>query len=711
MGAVSPTLNIMNLGAIISPIREVISKWFIDDSDQIEEIPSESEKEEIKVAFVKKLYKDSIDWRKNSLHSRFINQTKIYNDPVELWRDARKLSNGNHWDVWGHRNTIKGQEWMHELVWSAIEDQKRIRKVYLTSNMHEFDIKPNINHVSDLVRDNLMRSKWADCMNELVDRALTDGTAFAMEILDKNLDPDGITRTIVVDPASILPTPNVTAIDRTEGCWYLIYASVQNAQQVLSQWGDKLEKKDLTFITEDQYHEISTSSTWERFSQTKLVSVVTVFFDDDKIVQIPFDEEEFMRRQQAILDAQPVKAQEGDSHREYIRHYIDWLDEYGKALKEPAEEEVVVYKELVRRVLEVTQQHEAFLAADKNADKMRKYPFGRQITMVGDKIVEDIPNPYEIDWQRRIFKYDMEKVPGSFWGRGIPEILWNTNKMMDTFLSRVADMTLYSLPEKWLNISDKEILAQQNVQYTNDPTQLKWYASSPPIIAQGSMPGEFVVLLQKMQESLDSKIGVNKVTMGQAPNSRASGDLVETLIQQNTVLITGEADQNLLQVVTDIIETKIEMMRTFYTEPRQFVINGAPVTINASEHLSLYQDKPIEQFEVFVKPQSNYPNRWETDLAFALQLMNTRTPSGEPLVPPEFVREILGQKYPDLGMGGKFFQLSRATQIGLQVLQQQAQEAERAEKLKQKAVNMVDRQTLEQLNLEKQNGTIQQETV
>ena len=699
----------MNLGAIISPLRDAVSRWFIDESDQIEEIPSESAKEEEKSSFVRKLYKDSIGWRKNSLQKRFMNQLTIYSDPVDMWRDARKLRNGNHWDVWGHRNTVKGQEWMHELVWSAIEDQSRIRKVYLTSNMHEFDIKPNINYVSDLIRQNMMKSRWGECMNELVDRALTDGSSFAIEILDKNLDPDGITRTIVVDPASILPTPNVSSIDRTEGCWYTIYASVQNAQQVLSQWRDKLEKKDLTFITEDQYKEISSSTMFEKFSQTKLVSVVTVFLDDDKIENIPFDQEEFMLRQQAILNAEPVQAVEGDAHRQYIRHYIDWLDEYGKSLKNPTPEEEAVFQELVRRVTAVAQQHEDFLNSDPNADKQKKYPFGRQITMVGDKIVEDIPSPIEIDWQRRIFKYDMEKVPGSFWGRGIPEIMWNTNKMMDVFLSRVADMTVYSLPQKWLNIQDKETLAQQNVEFTNDPTKIQWYDKAQPFVAQGSMPGEFVLLVQKMQEGLDNKIGVNKVTTGQAPNSRASGDLVETLIQQNTILITGEADQNLLQVVTDIVETKIEMMRVLYTEPRQYIINGAPVTVNPSELLSQYNGKPIEQFEVFVKPQSNYPNRWEADLAFALQAVQTLMPDGSPLAPPEFAMEILGQKYPDLGVGGKYYQMSRATQIGMAVLQQQKLEEERQAKLKQKAINRVDAQTLDQLDLQKQteiqNGT------
>lgn len=692
----------MNLGAIISPLRESISKWFINESDQIEEIPSESADETEVVAFVRKLYKDSIDWRKQSLQNRFVNQLTIYSNPVDLWRDARKLRNGSHWDVWGHRNNIKGQEWMHELVWTAIEDQSRIRKVYLTSNVHEFDIKPNINYVSDLVRQNMMKSRWGECMNELVDRALTDGSSFAMEIMDKNIDPDGITRTIVVDPASILPTPNCSSIDRTEGTWYLIYASVQNAQQVLSQWKDKLKKEDLTFLTEDQYREISSSTIFEKFSQTKLVSVVTLFLDDDKIEKVPFDEEEFMRRQQAILDAQEVKAVEGDAHREYIRHYIDWLDEYGQSMQNPSSEDELMFQELVRRVTMVAQQHEQFLVENENADKRMKYPFGRQITMVGDKIVDDIPNPYQIDWQRRIFKYDMEKVPGSFWGRGIPEIMWNTNKMMDVFLSRVADMTVYSLPQKWLSIQDKETLAQQGVVFTNDPTEIQWYDKAVPFVAQGSMPGEFVLLVQKMQEGLDNKIGVNKVTTGQAPNSRASGDLVDTLIQQNTILITGEADQNLLQVVTDIVETKIEMMRVLYTEPRQFIINGEPVLLTASEMLTQYKGKPIEQFEVFVKPQSNYPNRWEADLAFALQAVQTMMPDGTPLAPPEFAKEILGQKYPDLGVGGKYYQMSEALKIGMQVIQQQKVEEERQAKLKQKAINRVDTETLDQLDMKKQ---------
>jgi hypothetical protein len=203
-------------------------------------------------------------------------------------------------------------------------------------------------------------------------------------------------------------------------------------------------------------------------------------------------------------------------------------------------------------------------------------------------------------------------------------------------------------------------------------------------MVSASLPGEFILLVQKMQEGLEAKIGYNKTTTGQAPNSRASGDLVDSLLQQNQILITGEADQNLLDLVTDIIETKIEMMKIYYTEPRQYIIDGVPVVVKVSELLRQFQGQPLGEFQVYVKPQSNYPNQWEAEFGFLVQVMNTMAPDGTPLIPPDMVKATLGKKFPDAAPGGKYYQMSQAEQIGLQVMEQQAQEAEEQKKLEGK---------------------------
>jgi hypothetical protein len=689
---------------VIDTMRTASSRWFNDDEEM--DIPKKSEEEKV-VAFVKSSYVASSKWRETSLRGRFTNGTQEYDDPKRLWMDCRKLRNGDHWGVWGHRNTAKDQNWKHEIVWSAVEDQCRIRKIYLTSSMHEFDVFPNINYVSDITRQDMMKSKWYDFMNELTDRAMTDGTSFGMEVLDMNLDPDGITRSIVLDPATCFPTPGATSLDSLDGNWYFIVAATHTKQYVLSNqvWAEKLKPTDLEYITEDDFKAVNIEEKYDNFKKKKLVSVMTMFLDDDKLELIPFDENEFNARVQALVEGQIPPVKNGiDSHRKYIRAYIDYLDRYASSITNPTPEDVKFFQDLSQRVLQVVNEHEQFLMQDNNADKRKQYPYGRKIVVVSGKVVEDDPVDVNvgtildgIDWRRKIYKYDMEKVPGSFWGRGIPEILWHTNKMMDTFLSRIGDMTLYGLPEKWLNINDKETLAQQKAEYNNDPLQPKWYATSPPTMISATFSGEFILLVSKMQEGLEAKIGYNKTTMGQAPNSRASGDLVDSLLQQNQVLITGEADQNLLDLVTDIIETKIEMMRLYYTEPRQYIINGTPVIMKVSDQLKQYQGKPLAEFQVYVKPQSNYPNQWEAEFGFLAQLMQTPTPDGTPLVDPEMVKMVLGKKFPDLAPGGRYYKISQATQIGMQVLQQQKAEAEQKAKLEGKIQSRMQGNVVSQL--------------
>lgn len=695
---------------VISTMRQAASRWFSDENE-FDAPPKEGDD---KVAdFVNSSFKDSLDWRQRSLAGRFTNGSLVYDDPKRLWEDCRKLRNGDHWTVWGRRNKDTQIGWMHEIVWTAIEDQARVRKIYLTSSMHEFDILPNFNHVSSVVRQDMMRSKWSLFMNELVDRGLTDGTSFGMEILDRDLDPDGISRSIAVDPATILPTPGSTSFDKIDGCWYVIYATTETKQQILSnpQWADKIDPSTLQYITEDDYKNVNVIVNYDKFRNTKICSVKRMYLDDDRLESVPFDEEEFNVRVQALVDGVDVPAQKGDAHRKYIGEYIDYLDRYSSSLKEPTEEDMAFFQDLAQRISVVVDKHEQFLIEDANADKRKKYPFGRKIVVVDNQVVEDSPTEYfnaergvAMDWRRIFYKYDMEKVPGSFWGRGIPEIMWNTNKMMDTFLSRVGDMTLYGLPEKWLNVNDKEVLKQQNAEYTNNPLEPKWYATSPPTQIQASMPGEFILLVQKLQEGLDSKIGVNKTTTGQAPNSRASGDLVETLLQQNTVMITGEADQNLIILVTDIIETKIAMMKLFYTEPRQYIIDGQPQVFVPAEVFTQVDGKPLGEFQVNIKPQSNYPNQWESELSFLVQMMGIQTQDGTPIVDPEMIRMVLGKKFPDLAPGGKYYQMSKATQIGLQVLAQQQKEAEEQAELEGKMKSRVTASALSEIIPSQTNG-------
>jgi hypothetical protein len=153
-------------------------------------------------------------------------------------------------------------------------------------------------------------------------------------------------------------------------------------------------------------------------------------------------------------------------------------------------------------------------------------------------------------------------------------------------------------------------------------------------------------------------------------------------------MITGEADSNLSEVIEKIMETKIAMYKEWYRSAKFYVIAGKYEAINLSERLNKVtitgkdgKDQQVDApfFRVQVKPNSNYPNSDEADLAMALRFSQPQ-PDGSVLVPQSYVRQLLSKMHPELSPGTKFYQDSQAEQIGYKVLaEQKAKQAQDAQ--------------------------------
>ena len=152
-------------------------------------------------------------------------------------------------------------------------------------------------------------------------------------------------------------------------------------------------------------------------------------------------------------------------------------------------------------------------------------------------------------------------------------------------------------------------------------------------------------------------------------------------MKQNAAIITGEANQQLNAVVESIIETRLMMWKQYYVEPRFYYIDGQWQAVTLADVLSQYEvvtaegkveQRDIPMFQVRAKPGSNIANQWELDLAFAIQLYGLKKPDGMPLIPPEAIYDIIQQRYPQWSREGKYYQLSEATKVGMQVMSQEA---------------------------------------
>jgi hypothetical protein len=426
------------------------------------------------------------------------------------------------------------------------------------------------------------------------------------------------------------------------------------------------------------------------YDQTKLVFVRMCYLDDDTMENIPLDEDEFNQRTALIQNSGDVPVLPSDNHEEYIKRYLDWLEKIVLPQGDGTPETDAFLYKVVQNTSMVVEEH-LRLYPQNPSGKRYKYPYGRRITIVGDELAEDIPNPLLMPWRKMYYQWDAEKVPGSPWGRGVPEQLWSVNETVDVFLSRVGDLSITtSFPHIFMRLDDILALKKQNKEYTNDPLAVNAYVTTPPVISQGNMPQEFVLMVNQMLQAAERR-GTNEVMTGQSPGSHASGDLVELLLRQGMIMVTGEAAKNLNELVSQIHETKVAFYKNFYTEPRFWIINGRQETINLSEVLN-----SIPEFQIRVKPNSNFPNQWEADLAFLLQLLKIPMPDGMPIVPRAFILDAIGQRFPELAPGGKYFIMSEIEKLGMEEFkkrqaQQQAEELMKqqiGERLKSEAINL-----------------------
>jgi hypothetical protein len=637
--------------------------------------------------YVDALWKDSKDWRIRSFDNRM-----EYNDPFEFWRDARRLETGLHWEVWGKRNAGDEDKWKQEIVDDEISNQIRVRKSYLTANWHDISVLPNLKNFTTILDQERGKTKWGDKMIQTVHRGLNEGMACLKTILDRTVDPDGLANEILIDNAGIFPTPYSYGINKLDGTWYLIHAELQSVQQIKNEFPhaddiqfDQVQEEIAKYLRIDL-----DTTTPQTYVHTKLVPVMRLYMDDPKSVRAPHDQEQIDLEHQALQNGHDPQVDDVDNHVEHVKQHLDWLDAMHQTEPQDSKEAELRDAQTELMAMHVEDHHKAVQKKRMlglSPGVYQKYPLGRIITVAGGVLMDDRPNPFPMDWRKLFHFWYCEKLPNSWWGRGVPEILWNTNRVEDTMLSRTADIALtVGMPKQYFDIQDKDNVETQGIN--NDPLQ-PGFVSKPPVFRTGQAPRENMEIYQAMKTNAQKTQAVSGVNYGQAQNAQQSGKLVETLLQQSQVIISGEANQRLNETIEEIIEARIELYKVAYKEPRFYFINGQPQAIVLSDLLSKWnvvtpggemKEQEIPAFSITVRPNSNFPQRFEYQLAFLLQLAQTPSPDGTPLVPREAILDIVANLYPQLGRDGEYYKMSEALKIGMQVIAQQEQKQKEDQK-------------------------------
>lgn len=674
----------------------------VDEMDEsIVDPPKESADEAELVGYVKQLFTDSKKWRETSFRERLIYNDNEYKNPTDFFRDCRKLEAGMHWQVWGRRNDEPGNEWKQELVDNEIGNQIRLRKSYLAANWHDVAITPNLVNISDIVDQERHDTDWGDMTLSAIARMLAEGTAVTKTVLDRDDRPEGLAREILLDNAGCFPTPYSTDFNKRDGCWYFIHASPENLQWARDRF-PKLDMSGLVSVSNEWVKDVSSEENGdspETFRHTKPVLVMECWLDDPTLEKID-DQGDLIDEEHArIARGEDVEALESDNDRQHLEAHAAMVRKLQAEIDpivnpEASQLNAMVAEYLTIHIVEHMRQLEVKVDAGIPVGKQKKYPFGRRITVVGDKVAEDVANPYNIPWRKLFRKIVNEKVNGFWWGRGVPEILWESNYTLDTMLSRTADTALtVGMPKRYFSIEDKDKIGDNGLD-NNDPLQPA-FVTRPPSFAQGMAPRENMQIYEYVKADAKNQLGVNDVSYGKAPGATVSGKMVETLLQQNSVIVTGEAQQRFTSAVEHMIEARLELYKQFYTEPRIWMIGGQPHVINLSEALSVMnvydpvtqetKQMQVPYFQVLVRPNSNTPQQFEMTIALLFQLAQVQFADGSQLVTRELLADVLSERYPQFGRDSKYWQESEIMKLGMQKAQEiQAQQMEQ-----QKAEQMV----------------------
>jgi hypothetical protein len=648
--------------------------------------------------FIEQLFDDAKKWREQKFVNRH-GQT----DPIVFWQRCHLLETGQHWEVWGRRVVdVEKDGWKSELIDDEISNQIRVKTAYLTANYHSFDVLPNIANINEIIFQDQQKTGWSRNIIETTKRMCTFGSAISKSIMDYDADPMGIATEVLCDNATILLSPGAMGIKRKDGCWYVIHATIQPIWRVLGDYKDDIEKlgvntSDIEPANVRISEDVKGTANYFRanaqgltYQHTQSTDVLETWMDDFTLIDTPYDEREAMVEHQATLQGQRIPTLPDQNHKLHVESHLAFLAELNA---QQVDEGVAEQRQAINSLIgEHIEQHLQY----RMDGKERKYPYGRQIVRAGGVIVRNIGCPFEFDWHKIFHWVDFESAVGQVWGRGLVEILWESNKTIDLMLSRIADLGLASVGKPWVNIATKRLLDENPLN--NDPTEPAYYEGMPPVWPQGSRaPIEFTQVLKLMKDNSARSQGIGDVTYGATPTPGASNDLAETLLRQNAILVTGEANTNLMEYVAEVIETRLLFMRQLYKQPRRYHIAGTYQQVVVSDILQwqLAIDpesgeilidpqtqgpvrEPIPLLEVKIKPNSNLPNQWEIDLAVALKLMQVPNEDGVSIIPSQAVTDILAERYPQFGPSGKYHRIVKTTQIGKQAIeaQQQAQQAQ-----------------------------------
>ena len=331
--------------------------------------------------------------------------------------------------------------------------------------------------------------------------------------------------------------------------------------------------------------------------------LMEMWIKDDRTIPNKQNPEAAISENEVILSTQQLPSVRfEDDHKAHMKEHQGLLDNLDSNIEEINTQLVALggqelSPEQIELVQSRTKKHIDDHALWPVQKERLKYPGGRVITVAGNKVLDDKPNPY--DHQKWPFiHYKNYEHGDSFWAEGEIKYMISPQKIHNRMEALLTDAAILTGNPHWVAQEDANVEIND---ITNMPGSIIEAADINGIRREHPppMPTYILEMMQLEKQHVEIVSGVYDVTQGRKPSGITAARAIESLQEAGRTRINPKTEQ-VISSDHDLYMQMIKLMGQFYTEETIFRQIGADGTVNT---IKLKPEMFEDDFLVRIRPR------------------------------------------------------------------------------------------------------------
>lgn len=270
----------------------------------------------------------------------------------------------------------------------------------------------------------------------------------------------------------------------------------------------------------------------------------------------------------------------------------------------------------------------------------RRFRSGRQVLIVGERVVQDRPNPYPFK-DIPLVPAHYQRIPGFFWGRGLVDSMMPAQEQFNIANSQLAEAMSYvshpkALVPRSANISKSKM--------RNVPFEILEYSGGmkPDWLEPPGMPAWMGTIMQTQYQFMQEITHQHDVSKGSTPPNVEAGIAIQQLQEADIAPLRAMYD-SFDEALLRCARYMLLMAQRYYTDYRIISIIG---DTHAPEVVEFTGADLYGVADVYVDPRSALPDSLVARREFILGLYDRMLlgAQGDPAVSKRVLRSLeMGQ--------------------------------------------------------------------